>query len=162
LRTDRACPPTNTLTVPSLQGPGLLGLPSNSDGFIPVDAHGRVKGADDVYAAGDGTDFPVKQGGLATQQADAAAEAIAARLGSPRQPRAFQPILRAVLLTGSAPLYLRAGLDDGGPPPEASRQPLGWPPGKIAGRYLSPYLAQLEPRAPEPGAFEDRHRPDGA
>jgi hypothetical protein len=83
-------------------------------------------------------------------------------LGSPRQPRAFQPILRAVLLTGSAPLYLRAGLDDGGPPPEAAGQPLWWPPGKIAGRHLSPYLAQLERRAPEPGAFEDRDRPGGA
>ena len=35
-----------------------------------------------VYAAGDITTFPVKQGGIATQQADAAAEAIAAELGA--------------------------------------------------------------------------------
>ena len=39
----------------------------------------RVRGLDDVYAAGDITNFPVKQGGIATQLADAAAEAIAAR-----------------------------------------------------------------------------------
>ena len=103
-------PADHTITVPRLEGRGLFGLPSDSDGFTPVDAHGRVKGVDDVYAAGDGADFPLKQGGLATQQADAAAEAIAARLGSPRKPGGFEPILRAVLLTGSAPLYLRADL----------------------------------------------------
>ena len=39
-----------------------------------VDAIGRVPGAEDVYAAGDITTFPVKQGGLAAQQADVAAE----------------------------------------------------------------------------------------
>jgi sulfide:quinone oxidoreductase len=52
---DGSCVPADhTITVPSLQGPGLLGLPSDAEGFIPVDAHGRVKGADDVYAAGTG------------------------------------------------------------------------------------------------------------
>ena len=50
-------------------------------GFIAVDEHGRVPGADGVYAAGDVTTFPLKQGGLATQQADAAAEAMLAALG---------------------------------------------------------------------------------
>ncbi len=39
-------------------------------------------GLEDVYAAGDITSFPVKQGGIATQLADAAAQAIAARLGA--------------------------------------------------------------------------------
>jgi sulfide:quinone oxidoreductase len=82
-------------------------------------------------------------------------------LGSPREPAAFQPILRAVLLTGSAPLYLRADLKDGGPPSEVAGQPLWWPPDKIAGRYLSPYLAQVERGAPEPGAFEDSNAPGG-
>ena len=38
-------------------------------------------GEQDVYAAGDATTSPIKQGGVATQQADAAAEAIAARAG---------------------------------------------------------------------------------
>ena len=41
-----------------------------------------------VYAAGDGTAFPIKQGGLATQQADAVAETIAAAAGAPVEPRA--------------------------------------------------------------------------
>jgi sulfide:quinone oxidoreductase len=152
-------PADHTITVPRLEGPGLFGLPSDSEGFIPVDAHGRVKGVEDVYAAGDGASFPIKQGGLATQQADAAAEAIAARLGAELEPAAFEPVLRAVLLTGSAPLYLGPDRDEGGPPPEAAGQSLWWPPGKIAGRYLSPYLAELERRAPEPGTVEDRDAP---
>jgi sulfide:quinone oxidoreductase len=102
----------------------------------------------------------VKQGGLATQQADAAAEAIAARLGSPRPPQPFRPVLRAVLLTGFAPLHLRANLHDDGTPPDVAGRPLWWPPGKIAGRYLSPYLAQLERPPPDPSAFEDPELPD--
>ena len=35
-----------------------------------------------MYAAGDASDFPIKHGGLASQQADAAAEAIAALAGA--------------------------------------------------------------------------------
>ena len=69
------------VTVPQLEGPRLMGLPHDRKGFIPVDSHGRVLGADSVYAAGDATAFPIKQGGLATQQADAVAEAIAAEAG---------------------------------------------------------------------------------
>jgi sulfide:quinone oxidoreductase len=38
--------------------------------------------------------FPIKQGGLGTQQADAAAEHIAARFGAPVEPEPFHPILR--------------------------------------------------------------------
>lgn len=154
-------PAESTITVPCLAGPGIFGLPADSEGFIPVDAHGRVLGVEDVYVAGDAADFPVKQGGLATQQADAAAEAIAARLGSPRSPQPFRPVLRAALLTGAAALYLRTDLDDDRAPPEVAGRSLWWPPGKIAGRYLSPYLVQLERPAPEPSVFEDPGPPGG-
>ena len=57
------------------------GFHTTTPGFLPVDAHGRVVGAPGVYAAGDATDFAIKQGGIACQQADAAAEAIAAEAG---------------------------------------------------------------------------------
>ena len=77
------------ISVPTLSGPALAGLPADSRGFIPVDAHGRVAGTPGVYAAGDATTFPVKQGGLATQQADAVAEAVAADLGLRRRPDAL-------------------------------------------------------------------------
>ena len=49
----------------------------------------------DIFAAGDATDQPVKQGGLATQQADAAAELIAAEAGARVTPQPFRRVLRA-------------------------------------------------------------------
>ena len=149
-------PADAAITVPCLEGRRALGLPADREGFIPVDVHGCVEGLADVFVAGDEANFPVKQGGLATQQADAAAEAIAAQLGSPLRPQPFRPVLRAVLLTGSAPLYLRVDLHDDRGPAEVSGRPLWSPPGKIAGRHLSPYLAQLERPAPDPLVFEDR------
>jgi sulfide:quinone oxidoreductase len=86
------------------------------------------------------TAFPIKQGGLAAQQADAAAESIAALAGASIEPRPFKPVLRGLLLTGLSPRFLRAGvLDDTS---TVDMEPLWWPPGKIAGRYLAPFLAQ--------------------
>ena len=134
-----------------LEGPALAGLPADARGFIPVDAHGRVAGAPGVYAAGDATTFPVKQGGLATQQADAVAEAVAADLGLVPDPAPFRPVLRGLLLTGGAPLYLRAELGGDREPTartlrgEVSGRALWWPPGKVAGRYLAPYLGTARP-----------------
>jgi len=139
------------ISVPTLTGPALAGLPAGVRGFIPVDAHGRVAGAPDVYAAGDATEFPVKQGGLATQQADAVAEAVAADLDLGLDPAPFRPVLRGLLLTGGAPLYLRAELSGDQEPTarrlrgEVSGRALWWPPGKVAGRYLAPYLGTARP-----------------
>jgi sulfide:quinone oxidoreductase len=108
-----------------------------------------------VYAAGDVISFPIKQGGLAAQQADAAAELIAAKAGAPVDPTPFRPVLRGLLLTGSEPSYLRAEITGGGGETSAAAaEPLWWPPGKIAGRYLAPHLAsmgkvELEPTPPD-------------
>jgi sulfide:quinone oxidoreductase len=130
------------VSLPRLQGPHLAGLPADSEGFIPVDLHGRVDGERDVYAAGDATTSPIKQGGVATQQADAAAEAIAASAGAPVEPKPFRPVLRGLLLTGSTPRYMRAEVSGGrGDDWAVSEQALWWPPSKIAGRWLAPYLA---------------------
>ncbi|MHB1568939.1 MAG: FAD-dependent oxidoreductase, partial [Solirubrobacteraceae bacterium] len=74
------------IALAHLEGPGLPGVPHDQHGFIPVDNHGRVIGLRDVYAAGDVTTFPLKQGGLAAQQADAVAQTIAAELGGPLTP----------------------------------------------------------------------------
>ena len=79
------------VALPRLQGPRIGGVPQTFEGFIPVDPHGRVTGMSDVYAAGDITTFPVKQGGIAAQQAEAAAEAIAAAAGADVTPRPFRP-----------------------------------------------------------------------
>jgi len=139
------------LALPSLEGPGIDGLPADEHGFIPIDLHARVRGADDVYAAGDGTNFPIKQGGLATQQADAAAEHIAASAGAPVEPNAFHPVLHGRLLTGEESLSLAADVAGGAGEGAASLDYLWWPPHKVSGRYLPAWLAGDEPHAdPEP------------
>jgi sulfide:quinone oxidoreductase len=137
------------VTLPGLVGRRVPGIPQDNEGFIAVDEHGRVPGADGVYAAGDVTAFPLKQGGLATQQADAAADAMLAARGGPIVPRPFEPVLKGVLYTDREPAYLRARLAGEGSEPRTYS--MWWPPSKIAGRHLAPYLATRAgaPRAPE-------------
>jgi sulfide:quinone oxidoreductase len=166
------------VALPRLRGPAIPGLPCDQEGFIPVDVYGRVQGLEDVYAAGDATAFPLKQGGLAAQQADAIAEVIAQRTGAPVQPQPFCPVIRGLLLTGGAPIYLRAGpetlrhestvANERGPETpvtpgrrrvesSSSSSALWWPPSKIAGRYLAPYLATARPTPLALAPLTDRH-----
>jgi sulfide:quinone oxidoreductase len=154
----RRLPVDAVVALPLVRGPRMHGVPADHFGFIPVDAHGRVTGLSDVYAAGDATDFRVKQGGLAAQQADAVAAHIAAGLGASVTPARFTPVLRGMLFSGGDPQFLRTrDLQDAGEG-TASLAPLWWPPTKIAGRYLAPYLLGGEPNevfAPPPGGFAD-------
>ncbi len=129
------------VALPRLRGPRLGGLPQTVEGFVPIDAHGRVRGLEDVYAAGDITTFPVKQGGIATQLADTAAQAIAESVGVDVHPEPFRPVLRGLLLTGGKPSYLRRELAEAGLADAAGPEPLWWPPAKIVGRHLAPFLA---------------------
>jgi sulfide:quinone oxidoreductase len=126
------------VTLPRPVGPRIPGLPADAEGFIPVDAHGLVDGCPGVYAAGDVTTRPLRQGGLATQQADSAATAIAIQADAPVEPDPFRPTLRGMLLTGRRPEFLTRA---SGRPGEVSEDAPWWPPHKIAGRHLSPYLA---------------------
>jgi sulfide:quinone oxidoreductase len=120
------------VTLPAFDGPAVPGLPHDAAGYLRVDAHGRVHDVPDVYAAGDVTHHRVKQGGLACQQADAAADAIAARAGAAIVPQPYTPILQGVLLTDGAETFLRrdSDADTGGPAPA-----------KLAGRELSRHLS---------------------
>ncbi len=139
---DRRMKVDRVVTEPRLAGPRLRGLPCDRDGFIHTDAHGRVPDLEGVFAAGDATSFPIKQGGLAAQQADAVAEAIAASVGIEIDPQPFRPVLRGVLLTGGLPSYLRSDIGGGaGDDSTISEDALWWPPNKLAGRYLAPYLS---------------------
>lgn len=101
------------VSLPGLEGRRIDGLPAGVDGFLQLDQHCGVVGAERVFAAGDVTAFPVKQAAIATQGADVAAEAIAAAAGCELEPAPFEPVLRA----------------------ESGRE--------IAGRYLTPFLAGL-------------------
>jgi sulfide:quinone oxidoreductase len=134
--------------TPRFRGRTIEGLPHDEDGFIPVDEHSLVRGLQDVFAVGDVTSFPVKQGGIATQQADAAAEVIAAQIGSSVEPQPFEPVLRAVLLTGEEPKYLYGKLSGGhGETSTFSDDPPWRDEGKIVGKYLAPFLASTSPAA---------------
>jgi sulfide:quinone oxidoreductase len=134
------------VTMPKMEGRTIAGVPHDLDGFIGVDAHCRIRGMRDAFAAGDVTQFPVKQGGIASQQADVAAEAIAADLGCKVPSKDFDPVLRGVLWTGAEPLYLSGHLAGGhGETSIAADEPPwdGDEEGKLVGRYLTPFFAGL-------------------
>jgi sulfide:quinone oxidoreductase len=127
------------VAAPQLYGPALPGLPHDGAGFVPTDLEGRVTGTTDIYAAGDATQFRPKQGGLATQQADAVAAAIARDAGADVEPMPYRPVLRGLLLTGFVPRYVRADVSAG--TSVIDTEALWWPPAKIVGRHLAPFLA---------------------
>lgn len=162
------------VALPRLQGPAIPGLPQDDIGFIPADDHARVRGVQHVYAAGDCTSFPLKQGGLAAQQADAAAQAIAEAIGVGIAALPFSPVLRGLLVTGDEPSYFRAypgaerepssvaidaprpGRRAGVPADVAGHRPLWWPPTKVAGPYLGAWLARPQEPGGAPLQIEDR------
>jgi sulfide:quinone oxidoreductase len=135
------------ITIPQLRVRRVPGIPASWWGFVPTDASGRVEGLADVYAAGDMTAYPIKQGGLATQQADRIAGTIAASLGAPVKEQRSTHILRARLLGGERPLLLRTELDWRGRPysgtVETAQADGAADAAKIFGRYLTPYLEGL-------------------
>ena len=135
------------VALPELLGPAIPGLPADPRGFIPIDEHARVQGLSDVYAAGDGTNFPIKHGGLGTEQADAAAEEIAAKAGAAVEPAPFHPVIRGKLITGDESLNLQANIGGGGGEGVSSLDYLWWPPDKIAGKYLSAELGGRTPHS---------------
>lgn len=135
------------VSLPLLQGRRIRGVPHDEDGFIRTDDHGRVLDCERLFAAGDITAFPVKQGGIAAQQADAVAEAIAADAGAEIDPRPFDPLLRGVLWTGEEPRYLEGWIEGGhgetsslGTEPQWARGE-GENDGKIVARYLTRFLS---------------------
>ncbi len=150
------------VAVPVLEGRGLDGIPTNANGFIPVDDAGLVDGLDAVYAVGDATDRPIKQGGLACQQADVAAAHIAARAGADVEVPPLRQVLRGRLLTGERDRFLRREDDEA--EGAAADEPLWWPPTKVSGRYLSPYLSakgivHLPPHGEQPKPGIEVHVP---
>jgi sulfide:quinone oxidoreductase len=143
-----ALPAQRVVALPRLRGQRIDGIPQTLEGFLDTDEHCCVQGADAVFAAGDVTSFPIKQGGIAAQQAVAAAEALAVMAGASLVPHPFRPVLRGLLLTGAEPRYLRRDISGGEEPDWASSSPIWWPPTKIVGRRLSPFLAALTGEVP--------------
>jgi sulfide:quinone oxidoreductase len=134
------------VALPELVGPSAPGVPCSSEhGFIAIDALCRVRTLERVYAAGDATDFAIKHGGIAAQQADVAAQSITALAGLAPPPASFRPEIQGVLLTGGKPRYIRAHITGGhGSSSEITETPTWSPPAKIAAKYLSPYLEERD------------------
>ncbi len=138
---DRHLHVDRVIALPELYGPSVRGIPLSEHGFLRVDIHGHVLDVKHIYAAGDATEFPVKHGGVGSQQADAVAESIAALAGAPVSAEPFHPVIRGMLLTGDKPLYLTARITGGhGFSSEVTNTPTWDPPSKVASKYLAPYL----------------------
>ena len=136
--------------LPRLSGPNCPGVACDRDGFVLVDDAFRVRDDDEVFAIGDATAGPYKQGGLAAQQADVVAEQIAWQVGAEHPPRPYRPVLRGLLRTADGPRYLRAEPPGEPTSAEVSEECLWWAASKVAARWLTPWLAtrDVERRRP--------------
>jgi sulfide:quinone oxidoreductase len=135
----------HVIALPGLVGRRIAGVPPDYSGFVPTGPLGRVEGLRDVYAAGDMTSFPVKQGGIAAQQADAIAAEIAGAAGATPTMRPLTYVLRTQLFGAPEPAFLEARLDACGNPiaghsrvhPEAA----WWPQTTVFGRHVTAWMA---------------------
>jgi sulfide:quinone oxidoreductase len=127
-----------TVAVPVIRPHPFSGVALDEKGFIVVDEHCRVGEKGNVFAAGDCTAQPHKQGGVAAQQADAAAAGIAALVGAPVEATPVRRELHALLFTGEESLPLGSAGSARGEEPSA----------KIDARYLTPYLRAAHPSLP--------------
>jgi sulfide:quinone oxidoreductase len=130
--------------MPRLTGHAPEGIPKRPDGFLAVDDFQRVSGTENVYAIGDVTDFRVKQGGLATAQADLAIAAIEHQLGSGPEPGPSTHEIDALLLTADRRLAMRARIGPESSESVAIEQPTGAVQ-KIHSRLLAERLRSISP-----------------
>jgi sulfide:quinone oxidoreductase len=148
---DRHLKVDRVIALPELYGPEVRGIPLGEHGFIQVDPYCRVPGVERIYAAGDATNFPIKHGGVGSQQADTAAQSIAALAGASVTPQRFNPMIHGMLLTNGKPQYLTAHITGGhGFSSEITDTPTWSPPSKIAAKYLAPYLQERDQESTQP------------
>ncbi|MDE3131895.1 MAG: NAD(P)/FAD-dependent oxidoreductase [Acidobacteriota bacterium] len=139
-------PVDRIISLPELYAPSLPGVPTSAErGFVTIDQYGAVHGLKRVYAAGDITDTPVKHVGLSADQADVAAQAIAALAGAAVEPRPLRPALHVLLLGAERPLFIRSQmLGEQGVDMELSTDPLWHPSHRLHSEYLGPVLAEID------------------
>jgi pyruvate/2-oxoglutarate dehydrogenase complex dihydrolipoamide dehydrogenase (E3) component len=106
------------------------------DGRLDELLHGLIQDIE----AGDATDFAIKHGSIAAQQADVAAQAIAALAGVAPEPAPFHPVIHGILLTGGKPLSLSADVTGGSSSSEITDTPTWSPGSEIVAKQLAPYL----------------------
>jgi hypothetical protein len=134
------------ISLPSVVGPFIAGVPTDAAGFIEVDAGLKVCGSERVWAAGGCIAAALEHSALAAQQADAAIAAIAAAdiagTGSVSATPPDAPDLTGLLLTGQRDRWLAEN-------PAGTREPstrcLWWPPGRAVGQMLARRIAAWDP-----------------
>jgi sulfide:quinone oxidoreductase len=139
--------PDRIISLPTITGPNVRGIPGFAqDRFLHVDEYCRVLNTGGrIFAAGDATDLPVKQGGVGAQQADVAAAGIAHLAGAGPAPERLRPRIDATLFASAKPLYLSADLIDGRGWQATLHDEPPWPAGeKIVAEELGPFLSALD------------------
>ena len=139
--------PERTVTLPTISGPDVRGIPGDATHrFLCVDGYCRVRGTDGhIFAAGDATDLPVKQGGVGAQQADTSAAGIAHLAGLAKRPEILHPVIRGSLYTAGKPLYLSAHLIGGEGWQAELYDQAPWPSDdKVIAEELGPYLRAIQ------------------
>ena len=137
--TTRSLQVDRVVALPEVRGLAIPGTDHDERGFIRVHDGWRMRGAEHIWAIGDAAAYPVKFGGLATQQADQAAADIARLTGVAVATPDRALTLRGVLLTGSTPRALGSQ-----PPFNLAHRPIWRPEDKVHGHYLSTYLGLLD------------------
>ena len=133
------------VAMPRIEPRPIRNVPTGEGGFVPIDEYCRVRGLGElVFAAGDATDFPIKHGGLGAQQADVAAAMIAALAGMEVKREPLRPVIRGVLHTGAAPLYLTTRLEEGRVVESEATTEAAWPvDDKVVAEELPEFLRSL-------------------
>jgi len=134
------------VSMPTMRGPAIGGLPAADRGFLAIDDRCQVFGAERIWAAGDCTAFALRHSSLAAAQADAAAAALAAELRGDGEPPALSVDLTGILVSGAAERWW-AESSDLPPGLDPATHCLWWPPGRVLGGRLAHYLAKREPGA---------------
>jgi sulfide:quinone oxidoreductase len=142
--------PDRIISLPTIIGPNVRGIPGFAqDRFLHIDEYCRVLNTGGrIFAAGDATDLPVKQGGVGAQQADVAAAGIAHLAGAGPAPERLRPRIDATLFASAKPLYLSAHLIDSRGWQASFHDEPPWPAGeKVVAEELGSYLSDLDTSA---------------
>ncbi len=135
------------VSLPTVRGPFLAGVPTDATGFVEVDAALKVCGCDHVWAAGSCIAAGLGHSALSARQADAAVASIAAASTS-SAPGAdtAAPEVAGLLLADQSANWRAEN-------PPGTRQPstrcLWWPPGRAVGRMLAQRISAWDPTTHE-------------
>ena len=98
------------IALPRLVGPAIAGLPHGAHGFIPVDAPRPRPGCPRRLRGRRRDELPAQAGRPRDPAGRRRGRGDRRRARRAVEPAPFRPVLRGLLLTGGAPLYLRSAL----------------------------------------------------